>query len=297
MKGVVRNIFKLCFYISVFLVFLLSSTGYAEDPKILRMGLIPADDAHEMLRAYKPVVSYLEEKLGMKVTVQVTSDYNAAIEAMRAKHIDLAWFGPFSYVLAAEVGNGEAIARGVRRKDGRSEYHTVFVTRSETGIKTLEDLKGRTFAFVDPASTSGHLIPRSILVKNGINPEKDFKTFFYAGTHNAVGYAVQNKKVDAGATSDNTYNRMVKAGELDPKKVIIFHKTLPIPGSPITVRGGLSQTLKSRIQKAFIEMGQQTIHKVDGWGNIARYELAKDSDYNVIRETAKILGLNLKKKK
>jgi|SRR3989338_6278686 len=261
--------------------------------KVLRMGLIPADDAEQMLRDYKPIRLYLEEKLGIPVEITVTSDYTAAIEAMRSKHIEMAWFGPFSYILAADVAGGEAIVNGVRRSDGKSDYHSIIVTRSDSGIKTWADLKGKSFAFVDPASTSGNLIPRKMLMENGINPDKDFKTVYYAGTHNAVELAIANKKVDAGADSDNSYATMVAEGQIDPKVNKIIYTSPSIPGSPIAVRNDLPQDLKQKIKNALITMDEQTIHKVSGWGNIAKYKEVKDSDYDIIRETAKILGMNI----
>ena len=264
-----------------------------DEIKVLKMGLIPADDAEEMLRSYEPVKEYLSEKLGIPVEIQVTSDYTAAIEAMRSKHIDMAWFGPFSYIIASNVAGAEAIVNGVRRSDGKSDYHSIIVTRADSGIKTLEDLKGKSFAFVDPASTSGNLIPRKMLIENGIDPDNDFSMSYYAGTHNAVEYAVANKKVDAGADSDSSYDRMVQAGEIDPKVNKIIYTSESIPGSPIAVRGDLPVELKGKIQIALITMDQQTMHQVDGWGDIARYGKVTDSDYDVIRETAKILGMDV----
>lgn len=261
--------------------------------KILKMGLIPADDAQEMLRAYEPIKEYLSEKLGIPVEIQVTSDYTAAIEAMRYKHIDMAWFGPFSYIMAANVAGAEAIVNGVRRSDGRSDYHSIIITRADSGIETLEDLKGKSFAFVDPASTSGNLIPRKMLIENGIDPDNDFKISYYAGTHNAVLLAVANGKVDAGASSDNVFDRMLKEGQVDPGVNVIIYKSDPIPGSPIVVRGDLPIELKQKIQEALINMGEETIGKVDGWGNIEKYQKVSDSDYDIIRETAKILGMDV----
>ncbi len=268
-------------------------TTKTDEIKVLKMGLIPADDAEEMLRSYEPVKEYLSKKLGIPVEIQVTSDYTAAIEAMRYKHIDMAWFGPFSYIIAANVAGAEAIVNGVRRSDGKSDYHSIIVTRADSGIETLDDLKGKSFAFVDPASTSGNLIPRKMLIENGINPDKDFSRSYYAGTHNAVEYAVANRKVDAGADSDNSYNRMAEAGEIDPEVNKIIYTSEAIPGSPIVVRGDLPAEFKKKIQDALTSMDEQTIHKVGGWGDIASYQKVSDSDYDIIRETAKTLGMDV----
>jgi len=261
--------------------------------KVLKMGLIPADDAAEMLRNYEPIQEYLSEKLGIPVEIQVTSDYTAAIEAMRAKHIDMAWFGPFSYIIAANVAGAEAIVNGVKESTGSATYKSVIIVNANSGIETLEDLKGKTFAFVDPASTSGNLIPRKMLIENGIDPDEDFSTSYFAGTHNAVQYAIANGKVDAGASGDNVHQRMIDSGEISADVNKIIYESEPIPGSPIVVRGDLPAEFKQKIQDILVNMDQQTIHEVDGWGGIARYQKVTDSDYDVIRETAKILGMDV----
>jgi len=263
-----------------------------EEITVLRMGLIPADDADEMLRQYEPIQEYLSEKLGIPVEIQVTSDYTAAIEAMRSNHIDMAWFGPFSYILAAEIADAEAIVNGVK-SSGKATYKSMIIVNKDSGIKTLDDLKGHSFAFVDPASTSGNLIPRKMLLENGIDPDNDFSEMFYAGTHNAVEYAIANGKVDAGASSDNVYARMVEAGEIDPEVNLIIYESDPVPGSPIVVRGGLPEELKQAIKQALLGMDEQTIHQVDGWGGIVRYQEVSDSDYDIIRQTAKVLEMDV----
>lgn len=260
----------------------------------LRIGLIPADDAAEMVRAYEPIKDYLSEELGIPVQLQVTSDYTSAIEAMRAKHIDMAWFGPFSYVIASNVAGAEAIVNGVRRSDGKADYHSVIVVNANSGIETLADLKGKSFAFVDPASTSGNLMPRKMLIDAGIDPDNDFGNSYYAGTHNAVEYAIANGRVDAGADSDNSYNRMVESGEIDPEVNKVIHTSEPIPGSPIALRGDLPEEFKEKIINALVNMDEQEIHKVDGWGSISSYKKVSDADYDIIREIAETLDMDIK---
>lgn len=257
----------------------------------LKMGLIPASDAEEMIREYKNITDYLSEKLGMTVEPEVTSDYTAAIEAMRSKHIDIAWFGPFSYILANQEAGAEALVNGLRRDTGKSTYKSIFITKADSGIKTIEDIKGKKMAFVDPASTSGYLIPMKILKENGIDTDNDFKDVYFAGTHTAVELAVANGMVDVGVDSDNSYERMVQAGDISSEVNVIFYESEPIPGSPIAVRGDLPKSLKEKIKQALLEMDQQIIQKVDGWGDIEKYVEVDDSDYDIIRETAKILNL------
>lgn len=276
--------------IIVFSVFLLTATacGTPNSNEIIRFGVIPADDVEEMLSIYRPVAAYLEEVLGVRVELIALNDYTAAIEAMRTGNLEIAWYGPFSYVLAAERAGAEAIAIGVREDTGLSTYRTIFVTHSSSSINKLSDLRGRTFAFVDPASTSGHLIPRYILNNNDINPDVDFSTTLFAGTHNSVLFAVNNRTIDAGVTSDNVLQRMSEQGLLNLDDIRIIFKSEPIPGSPIAVRGNIDEDLKLLIQQAFIEMPPEI---AAGWGGIANYEVIDDSHYDFLREVARDLNM------
>ncbi|KJR96627.1 MAG: hypothetical protein VR68_14205 [Peptococcaceae bacterium BRH_c4a] len=270
--------------------------GATPEVKVLRLGLIPAEDQEEMLKRFGPTIAYLEKKLGVKVEHFVATDYTGIIEAMRSGKIDAAFFGPFSYILAADKANAECFAVGVR-KNGKSTYQSTIVVHKDSGIKTLNDLKGKDFAFVDPASTSGNLFPRVILQKAGINPEKDFKSVIYAGGHDAVELAVKNKKVPAGADNDITYEKMVGQKLISADENIILAKSDPIPGSPIVYRKDLPEDLKKKLKDAFLVMHKEDAAALGGYGDIIHYVEAKDSEYDVIRETAKILNLDLNKMK
>jgi len=270
--------------------------GAGQEVKVLRMGLIPAEDQEEMLKRFGSTISYLEKKLGVKIETFVATDYTGIIEAMRADKLDVAFFGPFSYVLAADKADAESFAVGVR-KSGKSTYQSIIIAHKDSGIKTLEDLKGKDFAFVDPASTSGNLFPRSLLSKSGIDPEKDFKSVIYAGGHDAVELAVKNKKVQAGADNDITFGKMVDQKLISPEENIIIAKSDPIPGSPIVYKKSLPEDLKKKIKEAFLTMHQEDPAALSGYGEIIRYDEARDSEYNVIRDTAKILNLDLNKMK
>jgi phosphonate transport system substrate-binding protein len=268
----------------------------AQELKVLKVGAIPAEDAQKTREAYKALVSYLEKKTGLKVELFVATDYSGVVEAMRSGKLDIAFFGPFSYVLAADKANAEAFAVENRKGTGTS-YKSIIVANPEAGINSLEDLKGHTFAFVDPASASGNLIPRSVLKAKGINPEQEFKSVIYAGGHDAAELAVKNHKVDAGADDDITYNNMKEKGLLSDKDVKIIWTSDPIPGSPWAWRKDLPADLKTKIKTAFLTMAAEDTSALSTTGGgVEGYDESNDANYNVIRETAKILNLDLSKK-
>ncbi len=270
------------------------SAGTAQ-PQVLRVGTVPAEDATRMREAYSPLAQYLEKRLGMKVELFVATDYSGAVEAMRAGKLDLVQFGPFSYCLAAEKANAEVFA--VEKVGGVTTYRSIVVTRPDSGINTLQDLRGHTFAFVDPASTSGHLFPRAFLKKNDIDPERDFKSLVFAGTHDAVEMAVKNRKVDAGADSNKTYAKMKKEGLISDQDIKIIYESDPIPGSPWAWRKDLPPELKTKIRDIFLNMDKDAPEVLDRKKGVESYVAFTDADYDVVRETAKILNLDLTKLK
>ena len=269
----------------------------APELKVLRVGAIPAEDAQKTRENYKSLANYLQKKTGLQVEIFVATDYSGVIEAMRAGKLDIAMFGPFSYVLAADKAGAEAFAVEIRKGSGTS-YQSIVVTHPDSGINTLADIKGHTYAFVDPASTSGNLIPRSFYKKNNIDPEKDFKSIVYAGGHDAAGLAVKNRKVAAASMDDITFNNMKDKGLLNPDKDIkVIFKSDPIPGSPWAWRKDLPADLKAKIKNAFMNVAKEDQAALSAYGGkVEGYADTKDATYNVIRETAKILNLDLNKK-
>ena len=268
--------------------------GTAGEIKKLRMASFPTEDVKEQLEHMEPLRKYLEGKLGIPVEIIVTSDYSGVIEAMRSKHVEVAWLGPFSYVLASKVANAEAILGGIRKSTGKTTYNSIIITRYDTGIETIEDLKGKAFAFLDPASTSGYLMPMNMFKKRGIDPNKDFKNTVFAGSHTAVQLAVANGTVHAGADSIPSYKLMVEKGLIDPKKQKIIWTSEDIPPSPISVRGDLSPELKEKIKAALLDPEAAKI--VHAEGKMMGYAEVKDSDYDGLREIAKNLRIDLEKK-
>jgi phosphonate transport system substrate-binding protein len=266
----------------------------AQQQQVLTVGLIPSEDSRAMIANSQAMMDMLSKALGMPVKPFVAADYNGVIEALRSKRLDVAYLGPFSYVLGATIAPIEAFAVAETKKAGRTFYHSQIVAHKDSGIKTVQDLKGRTFAFVDPSSTSGHLFPKAGLMKVGFDPDKDFGRVIFSGSHDSSAIAVQNKKVDAAAIADRILDAAVSKGLVKREDLVEVWKSEPIPESPTVWRRDLSADLKKRVQEAFLQV------KDIPWsdqGLLNGFHPTNDAAYNVIRDTAKILKLDLVKMK
>lgn len=268
--------------------------GSTAEPGKLKVGFIPAEDARAMVRQSQAVLDKLAAATGMKVDVFVGSDYNATIEALRAKHIDLALLGPFSYVLATTQAPVEAFAITVTAKTMQPGYHSVIITQKDSPIKSLNDIKGRTFAFVDPGSTSGFMVPSTAFIKAGITPEKDFKQVMYSGGHDASIVAVAEGKVDAASVADRILERGFAKGLAQRDKIRVVWQSQLIPNDPVLYRKDLPEDLKKKIREAFYEMKNLPFGEM---GTVAQFKPATDKDYDPVREIAQVLKLDLTKVK
>lgn len=224
----------------------------ADWPKKLVLGIIPTDSSSNLTERFDNLVKYLEKKLGTPVEVKVATDYAGVITAMQFKHIDFAYFGPKSYVEAAVRANAEAFVIEVA-KDGTKGYHGLIITKKGSGLKTMADLKGKVWAFVDPNSTSGTLVPLVYFLNDlKIDPEKYFSKVIYAGSHEASMLSIKTGKIDAASTNDLDMARgNGKQWNAEKDFEIIWTSQL-IPGSPMAYRKDLPATLKQALAEAFV---------------------------------------------
>ncbi|WP_082321470.1 phosphonate ABC transporter substrate-binding protein [Variovorax paradoxus] len=260
----------------------------------LTIGLIPAEDSQAMIESSRQVLDSLQQQLGMPVKPFVATDYNGVIEALRSKKLDVAYLGPFSYVLANQVADVEAFAVAVTKKTGQSSYKSVIIARKDSGIARTADLKGRSFAFVDPTSASGHLFPKSGLLQAGHDPETFFGRVIFSGSHDASILAVANKKVDAAAVADRILASAIAKGQVKQDELEIVWSSSPIPESPMVWRKDLDPALKAKIAKALANV------KDLPWGDqgvLDGFQPTTDAAYNVVRDTAKVLKLDLRSMK
>ena len=263
----------------------------------VRFGVEPYEAAPRLVPVYKDLAALLEQKLGCKVEVLVTTTYTAEIEAMRNDKLELGEFGPLGYVLAHQVAKAQAFAT-FSRKDGSPDTYTAgIVTYPGSGITTLEGLKGHSFAFSDPASTSGHLFPAYALKKAGIDPDHDVKPV-YAGSHTATFEALRNKKVDAGEMNSEEIGQATKAGVYEAKNFVELWRSEPIPEDPITVRGNLPDAMQSRLKEAVLGLDLTRLPARDreiliGGGD--RFVPIGDAAFDGIRDLVHTLNIDLAK--
>ena len=266
----------------------------AKAGKPLTIGLIPAEDSQAMIESSRLVLDSLQQQLGMPVKPFVATDYNGVIEALRSKKLDVAYLGPFSYVLANQVADVEAFAVAVTKKTGQSAYKSVIIARKDSGLAKTADLKGHTFAFVDPTSASGQLFPKAGLLQAGYDPETFFGRVIFSGSHDASILAVANKKVDAAAVADRILASAIAKGQVKADELEIVWSSNPIPESPMVWRKDLDPALKAKIAQALANV------KDLPWGDqgvLNGFQPTNDAAYNVVRDTAKVLKLDLRSMK
>lgn len=262
------------------------ATGPARAAELteLKIALLPNESPDAEIKKHATMTQHLEKHLGIPVKVQVGIDYTAVIEALRNNHVQVAYLGPFSYVLAHEAmdGNVEPLVTGVRTKTGKSSYNSVIIARKDSGIESEEDFKdGKTISFSDPASTSGFLVPTYRFSQLGIDPQKDFKSVLFAGGHAASLMAVANGKVDGAGTNLPSLQRGYTKDLIKEEDVIIVWTSPDIPGSPVSIRKDLHAELKYKLVKAFMGIPEG----VDTYeGKMSRYEPAFDFQYDIIRD-------------
>ena len=268
------------------------SIGHASsnpDPETLKVALLPDENASTVIKNNKPLEIYLEKELGKKIELVVTTDYSSMIEAMRHGRIDMAYFGPLSYVLAKQKSNIEPFA--AMKQKGSTTYQSVLIANTGAGIAKISDIVNKNVAYGDKASTSSHLIPKSILAENGLKAGENYREHF-AGAHDAVAMAVQNGHAQAGGLSKPIFESLVQRGLVDPNKVKVLAESKPYPQYPWTMRSNLKPELKEKIRAAFLNLKDPEVlkpFKADGFGPIS------DKDYDVVRSLGTLLKLDLSK--
>ncbi len=259
--------------------------------QVFRVTTIPEEAATEQVRKFTPIANYLEKKLGMKVEFTPVTDYPAAVEALVNKRVDLVWFGGFTHVQANLRSGGKIIPIAQREEDTR--FQSVFIAKTDSGIKTLADMKGKEISFGSQSSTSGHLMPRNFLLEAKIDPDKDFKRVAYSGAHDATIASVVSGRVAAAALDITVWKKFVAENKVDTKAVDVFYTTPPYFNYNWSVHADMPAAMRERVMKALLDLDPATAEgkEILTINRATRYVPTKPENYKGLEAAAKSAGL------
>jgi phosphonate transport system substrate-binding protein len=258
----------------------------------LHLVLTPSQKPTDLLAAGEEFGVALGKLYGAPVRVTVASDYAAVIEALRNRTADLAFVHPVGYVLASREAKARIVARNVWH--GKATFTSRIYVRKDSGIKTLEELRGKTIAFIDPSSSSGYTYPMVLLIQRGLVKDRDPKSFFrevmFAGAHDAAMRALVNGHVDAIASFDMAREQYLSdPGERE--KITFVAETPPIPEAGVAARNGLDPAAFARARAALLQMrGPAYASLLKRMYDIDGFEPAEDRDYDPVRAAVELLG-------
>ena len=277
--------------ILIILITLITFSIQAED-KTYTMVFVPASEKGDE-SDYTNLILITEKLTGFKIKTIKVTDYNAAVESMRAGRAHLAWYGGKTYIKAAEIANAEAFAAGVRPGEKDAGYFTYFVVKKDSNLNKFENIKGKVLSLNTIGSTSGDLIPQVELNKINLSVKnKDhFKNVFYAGSHDACLLAVLNNQADVCGMSSRNFEARLEDETIKLGDVRIIHKSDRVPPPPLAYSKLIPLEDRNKIKEAVL-----TAHnhgEIAGYGGkMSHYIEVKDSDYDVLREVIELLNKN-----
>ncbi len=270
---------------------LLGATGVHAQANVLRVSAIPDEAPTELQRKFKPLGEYLKAKTGMDVQFTPVSDYAAVVEGLATKKIDLAWLGGFTFVQARLRTDGQVLPIVQRAED--EKFTSRFIVPVDSPIKTIAELKGHTFAFGAPSSTSGSLMPRFFLQQQGIDASKDFKTVAFSGAHDATVAFVASGRAEAGVLNASVMDKLVEAHNPNAEKVRVLATTPPFFDYNWTVRPGMDPALVKKLTDAFLALdaSKPADKEILDLQRATKFIPTKASNYDGIEAAGRSAGL------
>ncbi len=283
---------KITFLASIFIAaFLLSAqifTNYtpahSQTPaiKVLKLGRIPYLDPRKMVNDHQKLLEYLKKELNIEdARLVLTPNYDELNKFIKEGQVDIAWHGTLNYPKARQEAGARVILMPTRFN--KTSYRGMVVVRADSGINTIADLKGKSFAYVDKKSASGYFFPKILMLENNIDPDKDITKIEYMKKHDNILYNILYKKFDAGAVYDDA-RELLKTDE-QRSQIKVLAKTAEILNEPIVVRSGLDEATIKKITDAFLKLKKsdpQTAPVLEHLGNVESFVPAADKDYDEI---------------
>lgn len=265
-----------------------------EDPEALRFSIIPTEETIQELTLYKPVIDELAKQTGKKIEFYMPTSYASVIEAMLGGWVDIGVHGPYSYVIAHEKDPSIEVFATYAKRPGHLQeegpgYKGALITRKDSGLATIEDIKGKILGLTDPASTSGNLVPRVAFTKViGQDLEEYFSKVVYTGGHDLSTMAVYERKVDAAFVATHRFDNVIDRGMVKLEDFNVLWSSPAIPQDPFAYRNTLCDDLKSKIRNTFLSLhdlpdAKQFLDNVKS----NRFVKMSDADYDIIRDLKK----------
>jgi phosphonate transport system substrate-binding protein len=286
-RAIVHSLALLCLGASA----LLASGGVQAQANVLRVSAIPDEAPSELQRKFKPLGEYLKAKTGLDVQFTPVTDYAAVVEGLAAKKIDLAWLGGFTFVQAKLRTEGQAVPIVQRAED--EKFTSRFIVPVDSPIRSVAELKGHTFVFGAPSSTSGSLMPRFFLQQQGIVPERDFKTVAFSGAHDATVAFVASGRAEAGVLNTSVFDKLVEAHNPNAAKVRVLATTPTFFDYNWTVRPGLDPALAKKLTDAFLALdpSKPADKEILDLQRASKFIPTQASNYDGIEAAGKAAGL------
>jgi len=284
--------------LTTLVVLALAAGAPAQDaswPKELTFALLSTENAAEVTRRWGPIIAQLEKDLRIRVKSVTATDYRGTIEALKFKKAEIGHLGPKAYVEAStnNYANVEPVAQ-LQLANGSLGYRSCLIVHADSDMFSPEDTMGKTFAFNDPNSTSGYLVPSSFfMTEMSIDPQKHFSKVIFSGSHEASILAVANRKVEVASTNLPDLQQLTRENKVPRGELRVIWVSKLIPNDPVVVRKDLPPTLRAAIQESLISMksrNPEAFKEIGAW--IGNFVSADDAKYQVIRdlnETAKRL--------
>lgn len=265
----------------------------APEGRQLVIGLIPEQNLFRQMERYEPLAHYLSQKAGVRITLKILPRYGNIIDNFVSGKMDGAFFGSFTYALAHAKLGAHVIARP-EDEDGKSTYHGFIFVRKDSGIRSVRDMAGKRFAFVDKATTAGYLLPLAYFKQHKVDYRSYLKEIYFTGTHEDAIYDVLNRKADIGAAKNTVYERLAETDAKIKDELVILARSPDVPENGLAIRQDLDEAVKQKLAEVLLNMHAdpegRSVLKVFG---ARKFIATSDADYQPVYKYAREIGLNL----
>ena len=295
MKKILLVLFSFIFVFSI--VGCSTKTETKKEEKVIKMGFVPLKNSEKLVEDLKPISDYLSERLGVKVEAFTASNYIGVVEGLGSGSVDFGIIPPFSSLLAQKQSNAKPILTS-KGKTGKPGYTAELYVRKDSGIKSLQDVKGKKVAFVDPSSSSGYIYPGAMLVQAGLNLDKDI-SYQFSGGHDKSLQLLLNKDVDVIATFDGVEDRYAKDFPQAKTDIQKLASSDMIPGVMVTASSKMDKELQEKLEKALrdIEKDPKMKELFTKMFSITGFTDVDQDAYKKVEATAKVMNVDLDKVK